>query len=94
MSALDEVVSGDVDVAILVNNSNNTYDAGHVMNPTGVGPVSLDPTFDWAMVASTDVAAILNGSFKVALRAPAAVGFAAKGANASLQLTFTFVAFQ
>ena len=55
---------------------------------------SLDPSFDWTTVASTDVAAILNGSFKVALRAPAATGFATKGANVSLQVTFTFAAFQ
>jgi hypothetical protein len=94
VTTLEEVVTGDVDVAFLIDNSNNTYDAGHVMNPTGVGPVSLDPDFDWTMVASTDVAAILNGSFKVALRTPAAVGFATKGASASLQVTFTFAAFK
>ncbi|HEU4731352.1 MAG TPA: hypothetical protein VFT22_25840 [Kofleriaceae bacterium] len=46
------------------------------------------------MVASTDTAAILNGSFKVVLRAPAAATFPGNGANASLQITFTFAAFK
>src|SRR5438105_4095222 len=36
VSSLEQVVTGDVDVAFIVNNTNNTYDAGHVINPTGV----------------------------------------------------------
>ncbi len=94
VSALEQVVTGDVDVAFLVDNSNNTYDAGHVMSPTGVGPVAMDPVFDWSMVSSTDYAAMLNGQFKVVLRAPAAAGFAARSANASLETTYTFAAFE
>ena len=94
VSKLDDVLSGDIDVAFLANSSNNTYDAGHVMNPTGVGPVPVTPDFDWSMVATQDVAQMLNGSFKVALRGSAATGFTTKGADATLQLTFTFTAFQ
>ena len=94
VSKLDDVLSGDVDVAFLANTSNNTYDAGHVMNPTGVGPDTITPDFEWSMVAMQDVAQMLNGSFKVALRGPAATGFTTKGADATLQLTFTFTAFQ
>ena len=93
VATLDEVLSGDVDVAFLANTSNNTYDAGHIMNPTGVGPDDMDPNFDWSMVATQDVAQMLNGSFKVVLRAPAAANFTTKGADATLQLTFTFTAF-
>ena len=94
VAKLEDVVTGDVDVAFLVNDSNNTYDAGHVTSPTGVGPVTMAPDFDWAMVAATDQAKILGGGFKVVLRAPAAAGFSTKGAEASLQTTFTFTAFQ
>ena len=94
VSKLDDVLSGDVDVAFLANTSNNTYDAGHVMNPTGVGPDTVTPNFEWSMVAMQDVAQMLNGSFKVVLRGPAATGFTTKGADATLQLTFTFTAFQ
>jgi hypothetical protein len=94
VAALEEVVTGDVDVAFLVNDSNNTYDAGHVTSPTGVGPVAMNPAFDWSLVAVTDQAKILGGGFKVVLRAPAAAGFSTKGAEADLQTTFTFSAFE
>jgi hypothetical protein len=94
VTSLDQVLSGDVDVAFLVNTSNNTYDAGHIMNPTGVGPDAVAPSFQWSMVAAQDVAQMQNGSFKVVLRGPAAADFTTKGADATLQLTFTFTAFQ
>jgi hypothetical protein len=94
VAVLEDVVTGDVDVAFLVNDSNNTYDAGHATSPTGVGPIEMSPTFDWSLVTATDQAKLLGGSFKVVLRAPAAVGFSTKGANASLQTTFTFTAFE
>jgi len=94
VTALEQVVTGDVDVAFIVNNSNNTYDAGHIMNPTGVGPDTMDVVFDWSQVAAADQAAMLGGSFKVVLRAPAAATFASKGADATLQTTFTFDAFK
>jgi hypothetical protein len=94
VSSLEQVVTGDVDVAFIVNNTNNTYDAGHITNPTGVGPVAMTPTFDWTLVAPQDQPQMLNGSFKVVLRAPAATSFSAANASASLQTTFTFTAFQ
>jgi hypothetical protein len=93
VTALEQVVTGDVDVAFIVNNSNNTYDAGHVTSPTGVGPVDLSTVFDWSKVSATDRSEMLGGGFKVALRGPAATDFATKGADASLQVTFTFAAF-
>ena len=94
VSALEQVLSGDVDVAFLVNDSNNTYDAGHVTNPTGVGPVAMSPSFDWSTVAATDQSKMLGGGFKVVLRGPAAPTFSGKNADASLQVTFTFSAFE
>ena len=94
VSALEQVVTGDVDVAFVVNDSNNTYDAGHVVNPTGIGPVAMTPSFDWATVAAADQTRMLGGSFKVVLRGPAASTFSTKGASASLQVTFTFTAFE
>ena len=94
VTALEEVTTGDVDVAFLVDTSNNTYDAGHVMDPTGVGPVAMDPTFDWSAVSAGDQTSMLQGSFKVVLRGASAASFSGKGAEASLQLTFTFAAFE
>jgi len=94
VSALDQILTGDVDVAFIVNDSNNTYDAGHVMSPTGVGPDGMNPSFDWSQVIATDQPKILGGSFKVVLRGPAATDFSTKGADATLQVTFTFSAFE
>lgn len=93
VTSLDQVVTGDVDVAFLANTSNNTFDAGHVMNPTGVGPDAVDPDFDWSSVGPQDVSQMLGGSFKVVLRGTAASGFTTKGADATLELTFKFTAF-
>jgi hypothetical protein len=94
VTTLDQVVTGDVDIAFVVNNSNNTYDVAHVMGPSGVGPVTMNTVFDWTQVAATDRPAMLGGSFKVVLRAPSAATFSTKGADARLQATFTFTAFK
>jgi hypothetical protein len=94
VTTLDAVLTGDVDIAFIVDDTNNTYDAGHVTNPTGVGPVPVDAVFDWSLVADQDRPRMLAGSFKVVVRGPAAAGFSTKGAEASLQTTFTFTAFE
>ena len=94
VTTLDEVFTGDVDVAFLMDTSNNTYDVGHIMNPTGVGPDSIDSTFDSSQLSAADYQLFLAGQFKVQVRGNAAAGFQSKGANATLQTTFTFDAFQ
>ena len=91
---LDQVFTGDVDTAFIVNDTNNTYDVGHVVNPTGVGPVELSINFESGGVAGQDYDKYLGGSFKVVIRGTAATDFATKGAEAELQLTFTFAAFE
>jgi hypothetical protein len=94
VSALEQVMTGDIAVQFLTNDTNNTFVAGHWTSPTGLGPVAGDASFDWDMVGSPDVAKFLGGSFKVVLNAPATTDFSTKGAEASLQLTFTFSAFE
>lgn len=94
VTKLEEVYTGDVDVAFITNDTNNTYDAGHVMNPTGVGPVDVTVAFQSADVPAADFTKILGGSFKVVIRGSAAPTFSTKGAEANLQLTFTFAAFE
>ena len=86
--------TGDVDVALLTNDTSNTYDVGHVVNPTSVGPVDVAVTFRSAAVSPTDFTRILGGNFKVVIRGPAATSFVGQGAEANLQLTFTFAAFE
>ena len=92
--SLDQVFAGDVDTVFVINDTNNTYDVGHVINPTGIGPVGIDVNFDSTAVDVTDYQKMLSGSFKVVVRGNAAVGFSSKGASADLQMTFTFTAFQ
>jgi hypothetical protein len=94
VTKLEEVYTGDVDVVFITNDTNITYDAGHVMSPTGVGPVDVTVAFRPEDVLPADFTKILGGSFKVVIRGPAAVTFSAKGAEANLQLTFTFAAFE
>jgi hypothetical protein len=94
VTKLDEVYTGDVDVAFIMNDTNNTYDVGHIVNPSGVGPADVDVTFASADVSDLDYVKLLGGSFKVVIRGTAATGFGTKGAEASLQLTFTFAAFE
>ena len=94
VTALEQVYTGDVDVALITNDTNSTYDVGHVIGPTGVGPVNVDVAYASDQVSAADFAKILSGSFKVVLRGPAAATFQSKGAEANLDLTFTFAAFE
>jgi hypothetical protein len=94
VTMLEQVLTGDVYVKFLMNDTNNTYTAGHWPSPTGATAVEGHPSFELAMVADQDVAKVISGSFKVVLAAPSAADFATKGAEASLQLTFTFTAFE
>jgi hypothetical protein len=92
---LEEVMIGEVFVKFLTNDTNNTFMVGHFADPTGPGPVEGAASFDMATdVGDQDVAKMLGGSFKVVLNATPATDFSTKGAEASLQLTFTFSAFE
>jgi hypothetical protein len=93
VTTLDEVYTGDVDVAMITNDTNNTYDVGHVTSPTGVGPDPIGVVFQSVDVPDADFAKMLSGSFKVVIRGTAATAFSSKGAQANLQVTFTFAAF-
>jgi len=50
-------------------------------------------SFTSASVSPADFAKLLVGSFSVVIRGSAASGFSTKGAEANMQLTFTFAAF-
>ena len=93
VTTLQEVFTGEVDVSMVMNDTNNTYVIGSVMNPNGVGPVDVDISLDGRTIAPQDFAKYLTGSFAVVARGPAATTFASKGAEANIQLTFTYAAF-
>ena len=96
VTKLGEVFDGNVEVLFVINDSNNSYPAaaGPVPASTGAGPVDLDPSFDSDSLPDFDYTKLLGGGFKVVLRGPAAAGFQSKGAEADLQVTFTFTAFE
>jgi hypothetical protein len=94
VTKLEDVFTGAVDVSFVINDSNNTYEVGTLTNPSGVGPIDLDISLAGAEVAPQDFTKYVDGSFKVVARGTASVGFTSKGAEADLQLTFTFAAFE
>ena len=89
VTKLEEVFTGKVEVLFVMNDSNNSFPAGHVENPTG-SEVGMAIDFDSRDIGMNDWEKFLNGSFKVVIRGPAAAGFDGKGAEADLQLTFLF----
>ncbi len=93
VTRLEDVFAGVVDVAFVINDTDNTYDVGTVTNPAGVGPIDVDITLAGTAITPQDFTRYLGGSFKVVARGTAASEFSSKGAEANLQLTFTFAAF-
>jgi hypothetical protein len=93
---LGEVFTGNVEVLFQMNDSNNSYPVASKELPasTTAGPFVLAATFDSDAVSDGDYAKLLGGSFKVITRGPAATGFTMKGADADIQVTFTFSAFE
>ena len=96
VTRLGEVFDGTVDVLFVINDSNNSYPAasGPVPATTGAGPIELDPSFDSEALPDFDYLKLIGGGFKVVLRGPAASGFTTKGADADIQATFTFAAYE
>ncbi len=96
VATLEEIFQGTVDVQFQMNDSDNSYPAASadIVEPVGAGPVEFSATFDSGDVQGDDFTRLLGGSFKVIIRGPAATDFTTKGADADLQLTFTFEAFE
>jgi hypothetical protein len=94
VTKLEDVFTGVVDLSFVINDSNTTYQVGTLANPSGVGPIDLDISLTGADITPQDFTKYLGGSFKVVARGTAAAGFTSKSAEADLQLTFTFAAFE
>lgn len=92
VAKLEDVFGGAVDVAFVLDDTNNTYDVAQTTKPTGVGPVGLGVSFAADALAAQDVVKYLGGGFKVVLRGDAATTFTG-GADADLQVTLTFAAY-
>ncbi len=96
VTTLGDVFDGEVDVLFQMNDTNNTYPVAGRAVPasTGAGPFALDIEFPADDIPDVDYQKMLTGSFKVVVRGAAASGFETKGADADLQTTFTFAAFE
>ncbi|MBK9030278.1 MAG: hypothetical protein IPL61_02880 [Myxococcales bacterium] len=96
VTMLGEVFTGQVDVVFVMNDTNNTVPAGGgaIAATTGGGPATLAGTFTSTTLGAADLAKVMGGSFKVVIRGPAGADFETKGADADLQLTLTFAAYE
>ena len=96
VTGVGQVFTGQVDVLFVMNDTNNTAMAGGgVIAATAAGgPVPLDAAFTSTTLGAADLAKVIGGNFKVVIRGPAGADFATKGADADLQLTLTFVAYE
>jgi hypothetical protein len=93
---LGQVFTGNIEVNFTTNDTNNTYPAawGPIVAADGSGPLELTSGFDSTHLSATDFGKLLGGTFKVGLRGPAAATFAGANADADLQVTLTFTAFE
>lgn len=94
VSTLEEIFGDNVEVLFIMNDTNNTYPVAHLLTPTGPGPLALDLDWDADAVSGVDLPKLVGGSFKVVIRGDAAANFETKGADADLQVTLKFEAFE
>ncbi|NOJ81947.1 hypothetical protein [Myxococcus xanthus] len=94
VASLSEVFNDRVEVVFLMNESNNTYAAGHVAGPSGSGPVAMEVDFNSEALPAADYTRFLDGKFNVVLRGSAAPTFMRPGADVDFQTTFSFTAFK
>jgi hypothetical protein len=96
VAILGDVFTGTVDLVFQMNDTNITYPVatGIIAADTTAGPVPLEVSFVAEEVPDLDYVKLLLGSFKLAARGTAAPAFATKGAEANLQVTLTFAAFE
>lgn len=96
VTRLGEVFTGNVEVLFEMNDTNNTFPAaaGTIAADAGGGPITIDTVFDSGAPGSEDYEKMLSGSFKLVMRGPAGSDFETKGADADIQVTLTFVAYE
>jgi hypothetical protein len=95
VAMLGDVFDGAVELAFQMNDTDVTYPvASGAIAADTAGPVPLDVTFAAEAVPDLDYVKLLLGSFKLVAHGAAAPAFASKGAEASLQVTLTFAAFE
>ena len=95
VTALDEIFTGPVDVQFLMNTSSNTYPVGTVTDPVGHRPGRRRrDSFDDTQVGGRRLDRAARRPVQGGATRQRRLGFTTKGADATLQLTFTFAAFE
>lgn len=96
VATLGEIFAGELEILFEMNDTDNTYPvaSGGIDGATGSGPVGLAVSFDGEAVPDVDHAKLVGGGFKIVVRGPAATEFETKGADADLQVTFEFSAYE
>ncbi len=94
-TSLGEVFDGEVAIAFELN-SGTVLPVGTrtFVAADAAGPLAFAVAFDASETADADFADLLGGGFKTVLTGPAATGFDGGGADADLELTLTFAAFE
>ncbi len=96
VTGLGEIFDGTTEVLFIMADTNNSHvvGSGEITATTEGGPVELGINFDSGDYQGDDWDKLLDGGFKVVIRGDAAPEFETKGADADLQVTFTFAAFE
>lgn len=96
VTELREIFDGTVDVQFELEDTGNFYSvaSANIDADTEGREVSFERLFDYEEFDGAEVDALLAGSFKVLLGGPAAAGFADANADADMQLTLVFEAFE
>lgn len=96
VTKLGEVFAGNVELLFEMNDTSNSYVVATqaITADTAGGPVAIGASFDSNELPDADYDKLVGGSFKVVLRGPATADFSTKGAEADLQATFEFSAFE
>lgn len=96
VTTLGEIFDGELAVLFQMNDTDNSFPvaAATITAETAGGPIPLTVSFDSDTLGEADWTKLLGGNFKVISRGPAAADFQNKGADADLQVTFRFTAFE
>lgn len=94
--SLGQVFAGPTDILFQLNDSGGTSPvASQQIGPTsGAGPLAMEVSFDDETLGAADYERLVGGSFKVVIRGATAAEFAAKDAEANLEVTFSLTAYE
>jgi hypothetical protein len=94
VAALGEIFDGEVTVQFETDSATDYAVAAGTVDASSGNEVELDPGFSFGDFQDAELDALLAGTFRVVLVGPTTGGFAGAGADADLELTLDFSAFE